>query len=1152
MTNHRQPASLEAPKTGTVWRSPAFFYTFAVAVTGLTLLARLGCSGWIGGNRPLLVIFFIPIICSAYLGGLGPGLVATAIATIGAQYYLIPPTHSFLFANVMDFVQWLFLVASGVLASILNEALHRARRHANVSQQLNQVTLASIGDGVISTDDKGRVTFLNVEAERLTGWTNAEAAGQPLHLVFRIINDQTREVVEDPVKRVFRTGAAVSLANHTALIARNGREIIIDDSAAPIRQPDGTLIGVVLVFRDNTEKKKAEAQVRESQALYHSLVDQMPAGIFRKDAAGRYVFVNSYFCRLRNATPEQFLGKLPAELPASEDRFKIEAAEHHVQIMQTGRSIEVLDEYHRPDGRVLYFQVVKSPVFDADGKISGSEGVLFDVTERKQADQSRAQLAALVEFSSDAIIGKTLDGIITSWNHGAEHIFGYTAAEAIGQKLPGLLPPRREHEEELIFARVAQGETFERVEMARIRKDGRPVDLSATISPVKDASGKIIGVSKIVRDITEKKRLEERTAREQARFKLVFDTVPVGIALHTIHPDGHVTRLINDAHLRICGLTREQHDEPGIYDRITHPDDRAPQARLKQEVDAGLSKQFSLEKRYVRLDGKVVWVNFSYQREKYLDGTVEELTTVMDITERRQTEAELRWKTTLFEAQADSTLDGILVVDGNGKKIIQNRRMEELWKIPGSIAEDKDDTAQLQYCTGRTKNPQQFAAKVFELNSHPDEVSRDEIELVDGTVLDRYSAPVKNKAGKYYGRIWVFRDISEHRKLEAQLRQSQKMEAIGQLSGGIAHDFNNLLTAILGNATLLSEPELEPGEVHEAIQEIVRATHRAADLTRQLLLFSRKQAMRATAVDLNLIVTQSIKLLQRILGEDVTLHSEYAPSLPACLADSSMIQQVILNLAVNARDAMPRGGQLKIRTSAEVVKNPEAPEEIKADTHLCLTVADTGTGIPAEVLPHIFAPFFTTKEVGKGTGLGLATVYGIIRQHSGWITVSSEPGQGTIFQIYLPAIASAASRQPVPPAAARPPRGTGTILVIEDEPPVRTFVCQFLKRLGYEVIPAANGAEALELWRQQHGKISLVLTDIIMPGGMTGHQLAAQLTAEEPGLKIIFTSGYTGTPTAMGEPLNEGENFIRKPFDPEALAEIIRRKLIGAAGEDDR
>jgi len=793
MVHHGKQSGSGQWKLAAICRSQAFAYGFAVVVTVLTLLGRLSIASWAAG-RPMLIIFFLPILFSAYVGGLGPGLLATFIAAVGADYYLIPPTHSLTFVQPVDFVQWVFLVAGGVVGSGLSEALRRARRRADINQSLYAVTLASIGDAVITTDKQGRVTFLNNEAERLTGWKNAEAAGQPLPEVFHIISEQTRMVSENPVEKVFRTGTVAGLANHTVLIARDGREFVIDDSAAPIRQADGAIIGVVLVFRDNTEKKHAVEALQESQALYRSLVDQLPAGVFRKDAEGRYVFVNSYFCGLRQATPDLFLGRLPAELPASENAFKTQAASHHEQIMRTGQPVSVLDEYHRADGATLHFNVVKSPVFNADGKIIGSQGILFDVTGSKEAEAQLQRLAAIVESSDNAIIGKNIEGVITSWNRGAEHIFGYTAEEAIGRPMLMLMPPDREHEERNLLEKIGRGESVEHFETVRIRKDGKRIDVSATISPIMDSRGKAVGASQITRDVTEQKLAAEKIVREQARFKLVFDTLPIGIAFHTVHPDGSFARIINDAHLRICGLTREQHDHLGIYAKISHPDDQAMQTRLHDQVKAGITKHFSMEKRYLHPDGKTVWVNFSYQREIYPDGTTEELTTVADITERK--------------------------------------------------------------------------------------------------------------------------------RLEEQLRQSQKMEAIGQLAGGVAHDFNNILAIIQLQVGLLeTSSELLPLQ-QDFAREIGKATQRAANLTRQLLLFSRKQALQPHDLDLHDVVTNITKMLQRTLGEAVHLQFNYHPGPLLIHADLSMMEQILVNLAVNSRDAMLQGGRLIIETSAVELRRP--------------------------------------------------------------------------------------------------------------------------------------------------------------------------------------------------------------------------------------
>jgi signal transduction histidine kinase/ligand-binding sensor domain-containing protein/CheY-like chemotaxis protein len=390
------------------------------------------------------------------------------------------------------------------------------------------------------------------------------------------------------------------------------------------------------------------------------------------------------------------------------------------------------------------------------------------------------------------------------------------------------------------------------------------------------------------------------------------------------------------------------------------------------------------------------------------------------------------------------------------------------------------------------------------------------------------------------------REIEERKKLEEQFLQAQKMEAIGRLAGGIAHDFNNILMVINGNASLLLlNDQPNSAEISDRSQQIVEAAERAANLTRQLLMFSRKQVIQPTRLDLNEVVARMTKLLQRILGEDVSLASNYAAGLPAILADTGMIEQILLNLAVNSRDAMPHGGQLTITTGTETLAPKPAGQNSGAPAGLCvrLTVTDTGSGIAPENLPHIFEPFFTTKEVGKGTGLGLATVYGIIKQHQGWIEVESTVGKGTTFRIYFPVMAGAKTEKKSGPTTTILPRGTETILVVEDELIVRLTVCNLLQRFGYTVLPAESGAEALKVWQKHKDRIQLLLTDIVMPGNMPGYELARQLLAEKPQLKIIYTSGYSEDLADKRVTLMEGVNFLQKPYAPQQLAEALRKTL---------
>jgi signal transduction histidine kinase/DNA-binding response OmpR family regulator len=513
--------------------------------------------------------------------------------------------------------------------------------------------------------------------------------------------------------------------------------------------------------------------------------------------------------------------------------------------------------------------------------------------------------------------------------------------------------------------------------------------------------------------------------------------------------------------------------------------------------------------------------------------------------EHQRAVEELRWRTALLEALVDSAPDGILVVNDHGKKVLQNSRFNRLLKIPADIAGDEGEAKQIRHIASLTKDPQQFTARAAWLNSRPDEAGQDEVELADGTVLERYYAPVLNQAGRNYGKIWTFRDITARRKLEEQYRQAQKMEAIGQLAGGVAHDFNNNLAVIQGYASLLQASSPTPEETRECLEQIVQTVGNAANLTRQLLAFSRKQVMQLQLLDLNQVVGHLAKILQRVLGEDISLHFNYHSVLSPVLADAGMLEQVLMNLAVNARDAMPRGGRLIISTLEQTVDeeyqrlNPDAA----SGDYVCLMVADTGTGIPPEIMPRIFEPFFTTKETGKGTGLGLATVYGIVRQHHGWINLYSELGQGTVFRLYFP-VRKGEHLENNPRAASQSiPGGTETILLVEDEPSVRSLTKRLLERKGYTVIEARSGAAALETWRQHRDQVHLVLTDMVMPDGVSGPDLVKIIAREKPGLRTIFTSGYGAEFAGKDLELTEGVNYLQKPCAFPHLAQTIRKVL---------
>jgi PAS domain S-box-containing protein len=668
-------------------------------------------------------------------------------------------------------------------------------------------------------------------------------------------------------------------------------------------------------------------------------------------------------------------------------------------------------------------------------------------------------------------------------------------------------------------------------------------------SPVRDGTGRFYGRIWNFRDITERKRAEAALVRSHEQYRraiIAANAIPYQkdyIADKYVFMGEGIKDLTGygPAELR-SSVWKEIILETQFLDEAAG----LPGAEAVRRILAGELKCWHADHRIRTRSGEFRWISDSAIPLLDADGKYAgSIGIIQDITERKQADGELRWRTAFFEALSDSILDGILVLDRSGKRVIQNRRFSQMFKIPDHSINEMAEFEMIRQVARRAKNADEFNRQMTYIKSHPDAIGYYEIELSDGTVLERYHAPVRDKAGNHYGRIWTFRDITERRKLEAQFRQAQKMEGIGQLAGGVAHDFNNMLATIQMNVDLLRiEDNITPAQL-EIATEIGGAAQRAAALTRQLLLFSRKETMQLRDLDLTESINEMTKMLRRTLGEEIQIKFKFAMQSLFLHADASMLDQVLLNLAVNARDAMPHGGRLIIETSAVEFDETTARQnpQTRPGSFVCLSVSDTGGGIPPEILPRIFEPFFTTKEVGKGTGLGLATVFGIVQQHQGWINVYSEVGQGTTFRIYLPRLAARPRQNPE--AAALPAvRGKNeTILLVEDNSFLHHSMRNILLQLGYRVLAASHGIGALNLWKQHRAEIQLLLTDLVMPGGMTGKDLGRRLLQENPKLKVIYTSGYSADIITKELRLQEGVNFLGKPFDAHQLAQIIRNRL---------
>ncbi|MGD0036726.1 MAG: PAS domain S-box protein [Bacteroidota bacterium] len=766
---------------------------------------------------------------------------------------------------------------------------------------LMNMLMDNVPDHIYFKDKESR--FIRMNKSQATRFGLSDPAGAVGKTDFDFFSEQHARPAFEDEHKIMKTGQPL-IGLEEKETWPDGRVTWVTTTKMPLRDREGEIIGTFGISKDITERKQAEEALHESQALYHSFVEHMPAGVFRKDSEGRYIFVNSFFCQLKGLKADEILGKTPHELAAYETTIENtrtpetigtqrtladQGTEHHKLIMSTGRSIELEEIYPQPDGTTQYYQIVKSPVFASDGKIIGTQGVQFDITQRKKAEielkESEERYRRLVEFSPDAIAVHS-EGKIVFVNPAAITLLGANSAS------------------ELI---------------------GKPF-------------------------------------------------------LDIIHPDYR-----DSIHQQIIAVMKEEYAFP-----LT-------------------------EQKFLRLDGSIIEV--------------------------------------------------------------------EVTALPTIYKE---------------KSAMQI----------------------------------------------VVRDISEQKKLQSQLLQTQKIQSIGTLAGGIAHDFNNILGIILAYSSLLNKNQLSPDKFANSITAINQAVQRGAALVRQILTFARKTDIVFQPMDISELIHELLLMLEQTFPKTITFSESIANNLPFIFADRTQIHQALLNLCINARDAMPDGGSISIaagrHTREQMTQQfPSANEE----EYVCLTVTDTGKGMDEATRLRVFDPFFTTKEKGKGTGLGLSVVYGVVQAHHGFIDLKSEPGHGTTFRLFFPVPTTnkqtTASQQPTESFEIG---GIETILFVEDEEMLVQMVSFLLESKGYNVLCARDGLEAVNIYQSHKQEIALVLTDMGLPV-LTGSDEFKKLKKINPSVKVVFASGYF-EPDVKSELLKDGANgFIQKPYEPDDVLRIIRKVL---------
>jgi hypothetical protein len=755
--------------------------------------------------------------------------------------------------------------------------------------------------------------------------------------------------------------------------------------------------------------------------------------------------------------------------------------------------------------------------------------------------ETNQTLRALIQGSPLAIVSLDAQRRVTMWNPAAERLFGWQEDEVVGRPLP-IVPDDRRPEFGEVFEQAMQGVRTTGLETTRRRRDGTRIDAVLSTAPLHDGAGRIVGAMGIFADITERKAAENALRRSEQRYRDLVESARD--VIFTISPEGVITSL-NPVFETLTGWPRAAWVGKD-FGPLLHPEDLpAGLDRVRSVIGGAAPPPFEI--RVQRQGGGHLTVELTATPQVQEGRVVGVLGVARDVTERKKSEEALRESEERFRQLTGTIKEVFWMTDPDKNEIIYvSPAYEEIWG---------------RTCRGLSENPRGWMEAI-----HPEDRDRvlraalsrqatgeydEEYRIIrpDGSVRwirDR-AYPVRHPAGRVYRIAGIAEDVTESKKLSEQLRQSQKMEAVGQLAGGVAHDFNNLLTIIIGYSDMLLGRDLDDRQRRE-ISGIRSAAERAARLTRQLLAFSRQQMLQARVLDLNEIVREMEKMLRRLIGEDVELVTACAPSLRKVKADPGQVEQVLMNLVVNARDAMPDGGTLIIET-----QNAELDDEFcrrhagaRPGRYVMLAVGDSGRGMSAEVKRHIFEPFFTTKEKGKGTGLGLSTVYGIVKQSEGYISVYSEEGKGTTFKVYLPRLEEEGDTPEPDGATSGPPRGTETVLVVEDEAVVRDLVRNMLESLGYTVLAAANGEEAVGVCRTHEGPIHLALTDVVMPV-MGGPDATRQMLAMRPDMRLLFMSGYTDHAALRRGILSQGTPFLQKPFTSEGLARKVREVLDSAS-----
>jgi PAS domain S-box-containing protein len=916
------------------------------------------------------------------------------------------------------------------------------------------------------------------------------------------------------------------------MLRKDGQRVFVALDGQMQRDEQGQFKQTHCILHDVTERKKSEEALSRANKEWERTFNAISDGIMVLDNRHRIIRANKSMTDTLGITEEDLIGKPCFEIVHGETAPP--AFCPHSQLLADGEehSAEVVEPRLGAT-----FDVRVSPVLDQTAQVLGSVHVARDITARKQVEvelrRSNELLRAIIAAAPTPIFGLDLDGNVQMvWNPAAERVLGWSAEEVLGRPLPSV-PSEKAEEFSRFRERIRSGTTLDGVEVRMVKRDGSPIDYSIYAAPLHDAEGRVSGNIAVLVDITERKRWEQTLSEREYLLKTILSTSPVGIAI----TKNRKIAWASEVWKRMFGFDNENEylgqDTRMLY--VSGEEYEHAGMVLYRGLETGNVGE--LDTRFKRKDGSVF---DAYVKVKALDpldldkGTVSAISDISALKRAQEVQRRLA-------AAIEQSAEAVVITDAEGRiqyvnpateQISGFQKSEIVGNNPRIFKSGEHDRAFYEQMWKTIRAGNIWSGRIINRKK-------------DGSLYheDATISPVRDSSGKIANFVAVKRDVTGHLSLSRQLVQAQKMESIGTLAGGIAHDFNNLLTVILGFTELLLEERQEKDRDYADFQKIFQAAKSGAELVQRLLLFSRKAEPKPVPMDLNKQIVQVETLIRRTIPKTIDIKLDLSDDIPHIKADPAQVEQALMNLVVNARDAMPDGGKLTVATSAVTVDEEYARLHVEASPgrYVLMEVKDTGQGIDKETLDHIFEPFFTTKGRGRGTGLGLSMVYGIVKQHNGFISVSSEVAKGTVFRAYFPAILADEGPE-IDDSGVMPGFGTETVLLVDDQESVRDLGSRILTKRGYNVLQASDGKEALNVFKRERSKISLIILDLDMPT-MGGAECLKELLALDPNVKVLITSGYSAESSVRASIQLGAKGFVSKPFRVKRLLGTVRGVL---------